>query len=191
MRLFINNKRLAPLALLGAFALSGSCAAFAAGGDGAVNFSGSVVDQTCTIDASAKTLTIDFGTASLATFNADGGSSEQKTINIDLKSCPASVTSATVTFTGRQATSGSSSYLAIASDEGAATNVAIQFADATGTTPIDLNTASAAMPIVEGDNTLRYTAILSNPTLSDPNTTGSLATAGTINATAQYSINYQ
>ncbi|MBF4180416.1 fimbrial protein [Lelliottia nimipressuralis] len=186
MKSIIINSKLVPLALLGAVALSGSAAVFAGGGDSTLNFSGSVVDQTCAIDATDKTLTIDFGTASLATFNADGGSSEQKTIKINLASCPATVTSATVTFTGQQATNGDNSYLATVTDAGAATNVAIQFADATGATPIDLNTASAATPIVEGDNTLAYTAMLANPT-----GTATPATAGTISATAQYSINYQ
>jgi major type 1 subunit fimbrin (pilin) len=161
--------------------------AFAA--DGTVNFTGSVTDTACVVDLGTNnTLSVPMGRISKTSFGAAGSLAGATKFTLKLKTCPAA-TSATVKFDGIAA-GGDDKILALTGGTGAATGLGIQISDKGGNV-LPLATDSASYTLAQGDaldptkdvsNDLNFTARYIS--------TAAAVTAGTANATATFSINY-
>ncbi|WP_343583442.1 fimbrial protein [Herbaspirillum sp.] len=160
--------------------------------DGTIYFTGSLVAQTCTIDVNGTvtpavaTVTLPtVSTGLLATANATTG---QTGFIIGLKNCTGPAKSAAAFFESGSTVDLASGNLKTATGAGAATGVQLQLVDAstgtaikagnvsqhTGTTQVALDASgNASLPYA-----VQYYA------------TGA-ATAGTVNSSVTYSINYQ
>ncbi|MEW7000443.1 fimbrial protein [Serratia ureilytica] len=91
------KKNLLAVAILTASAFTTS--AFAA--DGALNITGTITDQSCTVDADSKNKQVALGKIAKEAFTLSK-TAGAKAFNLVLKNCPATVTGATVRFDGTQ-----------------------------------------------------------------------------------------
>lgn len=168
--------------------VGGMQSAMAQTGESVVNFTGTVLDQGCTIDTTTKDQTIDFGSVSAASFTAAAATdSSTQPVNITLTGCPATITTAKISLSGTADTNNSNN-LSITSGAGSTSGLSIKFRDLNNSA-ININQISdPGQPIVAGNNTLHYLTALTN---DKGDGTGNTVTEGTIAATAQYSITYQ
>ena len=149
--------------------------------DGTVKFTGNITADACTASAESQDLSVSLGTVSATSFSAAGDKSSPTKFTINLSDCPSSITAVSVKFDGISDTT-SSNLLKL--DSGStATGVGVEISDVTGT-PLPLHTASSPYAIAQDgtaalDFVGRYVS-----------TTSSVG-AGTADATAQFSINYQ
>jgi major type 1 subunit fimbrin (pilin) len=158
-----------------------SSAAFA--DDGKINFIGTITDDACTVVNNTTTpLTVTLGTVSSQAFNGAGSTAGATMFTLALSSCPDTVNSASVKFDGTS-DSNVNTILALtgAGTAGVADGVGIQLADANNNV-IPLYTASAAYPLQTGANNLEFVARYY--------ATATAVTAGTANATSNFSIIY-
>ena len=153
---------------------------------GSVHFTGSVVNAACAVAEDSINKTVDMGQVRLAAFGeapAAGNVANQKTpFTIKLTDCDTNVsTQASVTFNGTAA-AGYSSVLDNTAGAGGAQGVGIQIYDTDGTA-LDLGKASKAATLIDGDNTMSFSAdyIATNSTLA----------AGNVDATATFNVTYQ
>ena len=145
------------LALISAIvSLSALQATYAA--DGVINFNGTITGTACVVDPSAISQPVELGTVSTAAFSGgSGATAAAKRFNIVLKSCPASVTSASVRFDGTTNTT-NPSILALTTGQ-TATNVGVAIYEQDSATLIPVGTSSASVALQEDiDNTLTYFA---------------------------------
>ena len=145
------------LALISAIlSLSALQATYAA--DGVINFNGTITGTACVVDPSAISQPVELGTVSTAAFSGgSGATAAAKRFNIVLKSCPASVTSASVRFDGTTNTT-NPSILALTTGQ-TATNVGVAIYEQDSATLIPVGTSSASVALQEDiDNTLTYYA---------------------------------
>ncbi|MBF4180418.1 fimbrial protein [Lelliottia nimipressuralis] len=184
----MKKKNVFLLAIVATGMMSGLAAMPAmAAGDGTLNFSGSVIDAACTVAPDSKNMTVDFGTVGLAAFtkSAYPYGSNSKTINVNLLDCPATISSAVVKITGKgQSVKNQGTNLATDTGAGAAQGVAVMFATINDSVVIQVNGEGKTYNINEGDNTLKFIAYVT------PIDNTANVTAGTITATAQYTIVY-
>ncbi|QGH63263.1 fimbrial protein [Serratia proteamaculans] len=161
--------------------------AFAA--DGIVNFTGSITDTACKVDMGASsTLAVPMGKISTTSFSGAGSTAAASKFSLQLKSCPAATT-ATVKFDGIAA-NGDDKVLALTAGTGIATGVGVQITDKDGNAvPLqgnsgsyDLKAGDANDPLKDVTNNLDFTARYI--------ATAATVTAGTANATANFTINY-
>lgn len=172
------KKNLIAVAVLAASAFTAS--AFAA--DGAVNFTGSITDEACTVDTDSLNQTVDLGKVAQSAFNGAGDTAGAKKFSLLLKDCPATVTGATVRFDGNQVP-GNNSVLALTEGADTAKNVGIQITDNTNKV-INLYQDSAVYPLVStGVNTLDFAARYY--------ATADAVSVGTANAVSNFTIVYQ
>lgn len=150
--------------------------------DGTVKFVGSIIDEACNINTTNADQTVELGTVAASTFGASGGvqSSAQK-FNIVLTGCPEG--NVGIGFSG-VADDVDTTLLKLDADQ-TATGVGIRINNADGT-QIKLNdTADAsrvAVPTGGGNVTLSY--------VGQYQSTAASITAGTANATAQFTVLY-
>ncbi|HGD8002885.1 fimbrial protein [Escherichia coli] len=167
-----------------------SFGAQANGGQGVVNFKGSVIDAPCGIASGSADQTIDFGQISKAALEANGTSVKQnldiKLVNCSLAKAPAAGGAAqapfkrvTVSFTGTTI-NGQNNELGTTGKTG----TAIVVSDASGKSVDFTGTAGAASNLQDGDNTLRYSAWVKKAT------TGTLS-EGDFSAVANFNLTYQ
>ena len=150
--------------------------------DGTIHFTGSITDQTCTVDSGSQNLNVDLGTvAQTALDGASGMKASPTRFTLTLTDCPDTVTGANVKFDGTS-DGVNQSLLALDSGTGIATGVGIEIADKNGT-PIPLHTASTNYDLAEGSNTLDFVARYVS--------TGTAVGTGTANGTSQFTINYK
>ncbi|MBT0724141.1 fimbrial protein [Rosenbergiella sp. S61] len=153
----------------------------ASAADGTINFTGTITDTACTVDAASANQTVPLGTVARTGFSAVGSTSAATKFTIGLTACPASVTAAKVKFDGR-ANSTNSNLLALNSDQ-TATNVGIGIYEQDGSTLIPLGTQSASKTLSStAANALTYVAkyyAVATPVGS-----------GSANSTANFSIVY-
>ena len=169
------------LALISAIlSLSALQATYAA--DGVINFNGTITGTACVVDPSAISQPVELGTVSTAAFSGgSGATAAAKRFNIVLKSCPASVTSASVRFDGTTNTT-NPSILALTTGQ-TATNVGVAIYEQDSATLIPVGTSSASVALQEDiDNTLTYFAKYM--------ATGTVG-AGTANASTSFTVTYQ
>lgn len=166
--------------LLAAAALTSGAAHAVAGGT--INFEGQVVDAACSVSADSlnQTITLDQVKASkLATAGQSAG--QQTSFNIVLEDCESTVSqNAAVTFNG-QADATTATALANTAGAGGATNVALQLYGPDGQA-LDLGTSSSTVTLNDGQTSIPFSV--------DYIATGAAATAGSVQATATFSLNY-
>ena len=133
---------------------------------GTVEFKGSVVDAACAVTADTTNQIVNMGQVRLASFTGKDSVANQKTpFSIKLADCDTTIASqASVTFDGNAA------------------GVGLQIYDKDGSA-LDLGTASQAVTLIDGDNTLNFSA--------DYYQTADTATAGSVDTTATFNVTYQ
>lgn len=150
--------------------------------DGTIHFTGSITDQTCTVDTGSQNLPVDLGNVAQTALNGAAGMKAAPTrFTLSLSDCPDTVTGANVKFDGTS-DGVNQNLLALDSGTGIATGVGIEIADRNGTA-IPLHTASTDYPLAEGTNSLDFIARYVS--------TGTAVTTGTANGTSQFTINYK
>lgn len=159
--------------------------AFAA--DGTINFTGEITDATCSISPSSQNLTVPLGKVAKTVLNgAAGKKSAAANFTIDLLDCPATAKNATVAFTGvADAVNKDDLRIANAGQVGvsAATGVAVQLGDSTGTQIAVNGLPSAEYKLGEGANSLKFQAQYVS--------TGAAVTVGPANTSAQFTVAYK
>lgn len=144
-----------------------------------INFTGKIVESTCTLDTGSKNQDIGLGTIASNTFvNADTTSLETK-FKIELKDCSAAYENAKITFRG-DTMPGNSTRLNVT---GGATNLGIEILE--NDTPLDLDgsTSSDAKTLGSGTNTFNFAARYIS--------TGSVVEPGDANANVNFTVEYQ
>lgn len=152
---------------------------------GTVNFTGSVVDTPCVVEAQNQTLNVAMGQVKSAAFTgAASVAGTAQPIDIVLSECDTAGGTVKVKFTGAPAVDNTSLALTQSGDE--AKNVGIKIMEADGTTALGMGKDSAAATYVQGTNTLHYTA-------QYVQTTGVAGdvTTGTANATTNFDLTYE
>ncbi|EAM8641815.1 fimbrial protein [Salmonella enterica] len=150
--------------------------------DGTIHFTGSITDQTCTVDSGTQSLNVDLGKVSQASLDGAAGMKAAPTrFSLSVSDCPDTVTGANVKFDGTS-DGVNQNLLALDSGTGIATGVGIEIADKNGT-PIPLHSASADYTLAAGTNSLDFVARYVS--------TGTAVTTGTANGTSQFTINYK
>ncbi|WP_278807840.1 fimbrial protein [Obesumbacterium proteus] len=154
---------------------------------GTVHFKGTVIDAACAVDDNSIEQTVTMGQVRTARFGTAGSISAGTAANqkvpfsISLKDCDATIAAnASLTFNGT-ASAGFPSALENAGGPGSASGVGIQIYDAEGTA-IGLGTASATVALINGENTLAFTA--------DYVSTAATVTSGDVEATATFNVTY-
>jgi len=154
---------------------------------GTVHFKGTVIDAACAVDDNSIEQTVTMGQVRTARFGAAGSitvgtaANQKVPFSISLKDCDITVASnASVTFNGTAA-AGLATALDNAGGPGSASGVGIQIYDAKGIA-IGLGTASTPLALINGENTLAFTA--------DYITTKTTVTPGDVEATATFNVTY-
>lgn len=185
----MKMKKMSFLTLISMGMISGLTAmpVIAAGGDGTLNFSGSVIDAACTVAPESQNMTVDFGTIGSGKLDQYPYMGNERQVKIKLTDCPATITSASLQLMGDTVSAWHVNSLKIDSGAGAANNVAIAFirGDEVANTPYSVGDLMN-YPLTEGDNTI----ILQAGLVATDGHTVSDITPGTISAVAQYNIIY-
>lgn len=150
--------------------------------DGVINFTGNITDTACVVDTASVSQPVDLGTVATSAFTGGNGTTAAaKRFNIVLKSCPASVSSASVRFDG--ATDNANPSILALSNGQTATNVGVAIYEQDNITLIPVGTTSASVNLLEDvDNSLVYFAKYM--------ATGSVG-AGTANSSTSFTVTYQ
>jgi major type 1 subunit fimbrin (pilin) len=124
--------------------------------DGTINVTGTISDSTCTINTSSVSIPVDFGTVSSKAFTGVGSTAGIEPIKINFDSCPASITSAAVSFDGTSDAVNSDLFALTSASP--ATGVAVGLYEADGTTEIPYGSTSKSAPLTTAGGTLSYFA---------------------------------
>lgn len=147
---------------------------------GTIQFTGSIKDVPCDVDAAATSTSIDLGTnVDIQTLRGEvGKGSPAKNFTIALKGCGASVAGATLKFSG---TTDSDNPKALVVTGGAA-GIAVQLLGADGITAVDVG-SDVPLAVKEGNNSYTYKAryISTKPTIKP----------GQANATLLFALTYK
>lgn len=153
---------------------------------GNVHFKGDLVNAACAVSTSSSNQTVQLGQYRTAAFTAVGDTSAKIPFTIVLNDCdPAVAATAAVAFSG-QVDATNKTLLAVASDDNSdtASGVGIEILDNTSATlSPDGSTFSAATNLVQGTNTLRFTARYK--------ATAATAEPGQANADATFVMKYE
>jgi len=156
---------------------------YAGQGNGAVTFTGSVINAPCSILPESVEQTVDLGEVSLAKLSNNGSNNGVTTsvpFSISLEECTLSpepaLNTVTATFTGTA--SNTTGNLAVT---GSAKGVSIKLFNE-DSTPLELGTFSQPKPILDGNNTLFFSAALAGDGLS--------ILPGDFSATARFELDY-
>ena len=155
-------------------------------GQGKVTFNGTVVDAPCGIDAQSADQSIEFGQVSKVLLN-NGGSSTPKNFDIKLTDCDVTnyknagkMGTVSLTFSGVQA-AGTDMLQTVGT-----TNTAILVTDPNGKpVKFDGATPTDASTLVDGDNTIHFTALVKK------DTSGNDVAEGAFSAVANFNLTYQ
>lgn len=150
---------------------------------GTVQFTGSITDAPCVVNASTEGQPVELGQYRAADFSTAGDTSSPKNFNISLSNCAVDTYSkASVTFNGVTA-SGDNTTLSTVGGSGAATGVGIQILKDGVPLAVDGTETSEATSLTGGSNNLTFQAryIAKNATV----------TPGQANASADFTITYQ
>ncbi|BEN69725.1 fimbrial protein [Serratia marcescens] len=150
--------------------------------DGTINFTGTVTDQTCTVEAGSANQTIPMGNVSAKAFRSVGDTALPTKFNIALVSCPDTVKKASIKFDGIYA-DGNTTLLSLNKETNAATGIGVALYEADGTTQIPVASFSNAQSVQKDiRNVFTYVAKYMS--------TSGTVTVGPANATTQFSISY-
>ncbi|HCB2860385.1 fimbrial protein [Klebsiella aerogenes] len=173
--------KFAKIALIAAMGLAGISAAHAADqGHGTVTFTGSIIDAPCSISPDSIDQTVPLGQVSDSAL-ANQGTSTPVPFQIKLEGCVLDENnSVSATFAG-MADSTDDSMLGLS---GTAQGAGIVIADQSGQ-QLDLGTASNAQTLLEGDNSLQFSAYLKGDAGS------ATVVPGDFQSVANFSLAYQ
>lgn len=182
------NKIVTALIFASGMAAFGANAASDAGA-GRVDFRGSIIDAACSIDPDSSVIDVNLGQIASKQLNG-GGSSTPVNFEINLKNCQlssddsgpetrAAKNTVTVTFGGSSANA-TNDLLGITGD---ASGAGVAMTDASGNR-ITLGQATPARALIEGDNTLGFSAFLVG-------LGGQEATTGNFASTADFTLAYE
>ncbi|MBV8044836.1 fimbrial protein [Pluralibacter sp.] len=152
-----------------------------------LKLTGTIVAETCNVDASSETQTVKLGQFSTADFPSVGSTATSAPLLIMLTGCTQNITDGQVWFTGT-ADSDDPSLLALSAtgmgtESQMATGVGVQILDSSQS-PVSINnTASALYPLHAGDNTLTFNLRYKSTT--------SQVTAGNATAVMYFDLQYQ
>lgn len=161
--------------------------AAADGGAGRVDFRGSIIDAACSIDPDSSVIDVNLGQIASKQLEKEG-SSTPVNFEINLKNCELSSDSGSgqaakntvsVTFGGSSANT-ENTLLGITGD---ASGAGVAMTDASGKR-ITLGQATSARALIEGDNTLGFSAFLVG-------LKGVEATTGNFASTADFTLSYE
>jgi type 1 fimbria pilin len=140
------------------FAQAATNAAYKDQGHGTVTFTGSIVDAPCSIDPDTIDQTVNLGQVSNVQLADDGnkGMSTPKNFEIRLEKCNIGDKGKSVTATFTGAAGGTTGMLGMT---GTAKGASIAMTDGSGKL-IELNKATAAQALQNGNNTLMFAAYL-------------------------------
>lgn len=160
-------------------------------GQGEVSFKGTVVDAPCGIETQSARQEIDFGQISKS-FLQEGGETQPKDLNIKLVNCDitnfkqpqggaAKKGTVSLTFSGVPA-GNADDMLKTVGD----TNTAIVVTDSSGKrVKFDGATETGASNLIDGDNTIHFTAFVKKKDGKDP------VKEGAFSAVANFNLTYQ
>ena len=160
-----------------------SVSAFASSGEGQINFTGEIIDSAGTVvNGLSNPLNVSLGKVAKSAFSGSGSTTSTTRFSIQLKDCPETVTSASVTFGGTP-DGNNKDILAVTSGTGAASGVGVQLLDKTQN-PLSLYTASTEYALTPGatTNDLQFGARYIQ--------TGDIISAGLANAASTFTIVY-
>lgn len=163
-----------------AMTLVSFCANAANQGQGVINFKGTVIDAPCGIAPESADQSIDFGQISKAHLNAKG-TSVKKDVNIKLVNCELGGAQKTVQVTFNGNTVDGAKKMLGASNTGAGIVMVGQDGK-----DVVFGTATAAVPVADGNNTLHYQAWV---TAADANVPA--VTEGAFTAVTDFTLAYQ
>ncbi|STA81204.1 fimbrial protein [Citrobacter koseri] len=150
--------------------------------DGVISFTGSITGTACVVDTFAIAQPVNLGTVATTAFSGgSGATAAAKRFNIVLKSCPASISNASIRFDGITDTI-NPSILALSNGQ-TASNVGVAIYEQDNSTLIPVGSASSSVALEEDvDNTLTYFAKYM--------ATGAVG-AGTANSSTAFTVIYQ
>lgn len=149
-------------------------------GHGTVTFTGSIIDAPCSITSETANQTVELNEVSNVALK-DGGTSIPKNFAIKLEQCDITTFhTVTTTFSGAPS-AGNSDLLGIT---GTAKGASIAITDGSGTV-ITLGQPTAEHTLLEGENTLEFSAYLQG----DPGSATIIP--GTFQAVADFRLDYQ
>lgn len=151
-------------------------------GHGKVTFSGSIVDAPCSIDPESEDQTVKLGQIS-QTLLSDGRKSDPEAFSINLENCAVTDKGVRVTFDGIKSNDETLKDL-LAIGEGTAKGAAVGITYYDGR-PIKLGTTSDLLPLVNGDNQLKFAAYMQGTTASEG------ITAGDFKSEARFTLTYE
>ncbi|RAY78929.1 type 1 fimbrial protein, partial [Enterobacter cloacae] len=127
--------------------------------DGTINFTGNILDASCTVNTAASNLNAQLGDVGVGALNgAVGKTASQARIDIVLTNCPASANNASVRFGGTTDPI-NPDLLQISGSGPIATGVGIALYERDAVTQIPVAAPSASLPVsASGDTTLTYYA---------------------------------
>jgi type 1 fimbria pilin len=151
-------------------------------GKGQIKFTGSIIEGPCSITPGTSNQTIELGQVSTTALK-DGGKSTPVTFQIDLEKCDTAALEkgVTATFTGPE----SSTSAGLLGITGSAKGASIVLTDGAGT-PIKFGTATAPQLLMDGSNTLVFSAYLQG----DKGEAAAI-TPGEFTSIATYALAYQ
>lgn len=167
-------------AALATVAMLSGANAFAAAG--MVKFTGEIIDAGCdVVNNMSNPLIVDLKKVNKSEFREVGDTAAATDFKIKLTNCPATATTASISFDG-QALNNDSSMLQLTQESGVATGVGIQLSDISSVLP--LRQPSVAYTLISGsaENDLLFTARYKS--VADD------VTAGPANSTATFSVLY-
>ncbi|HHQ6572970.1 TPA: fimbrial protein [Serratia fonticola] len=148
--------------------------------DGTLQFTGKVVDASCTLASSSTEKAVDMGQVSTTLLKVVGDTSNTTAVDITLEDCDTSISNEVqVVFSGTSS-AGDPSVLALSGDANSATNVGIKLYNSDNT-EVKLEEATPTATLTDGENTLNFTAKYYALGKS---------TAGEANATATFTMIY-
>ncbi|WP_044611900.1 fimbrial protein [[Enterobacter] lignolyticus] len=149
--------------------------------DGMINFTGNITGTACVVDTTS--VAVDLGTVSASAFSGGAGTTAAaKRFNIVLKSCPASISSASIRFDGTTNTI-NPSILALSTGE-PASNVGVAIYEQDNATLIPIGSASADVALLaDVNNTLTYFAKYMS--------TGTTVGVGSARSSTAFTVTYQ
>nr|ELR5167414.1 fimbrial protein [Providencia rettgeri] len=173
----MNKKLIASIIVASSTLLANSALAT----DGSINFTGEITDQACQLSSGSDALEVNLGKVSKTALPAVGSTTASTKFTIKLSGCPASITSAAVTFDGTPY-AGDNQILALRADSGVATGVGIQITDDANTV-VPLYTKSKTYTLQETvENNLDFSARYIAKSAD--------ITAGPANSNAVFTVSY-
>lgn len=170
--------------LLSAGFVANSFAAIQDQGKGQIKFTGSIIDAPCSITPDTSNQNIYLGQVSSVALK-DGGKSTPVSFQIDLEKCDTTTLKGVqATFTGPQS-AGNADLLGIT---GSAKGASIAITDGAGT-PIKFGTPTAKQLIMNGSNSLSFSAYLQGDTAAEGGATEIVP--GEFSSIVNYALSYQ